>query len=165
MRHQFPPMKKILALVLFASAACFARAAEPVITVDLYGNVFLNGENTNSQIADFARNNPALAPLVDGAVRKAALDARAYIAAKEKAANDAAAAQVAAKDAEKTAALAAAATAAATDKTAAVAAKDAEIAALKATIATAGAHITALQAQVRALGGEPVTAPPSPPAN
>ncbi len=53
----------------------------PTITIDLYGNVFLNGENTNSQIGDFARNNPSLAPQVDGAVRKAALDARAYIAA------------------------------------------------------------------------------------
>jgi hypothetical protein len=53
----------------------------PTITIDLYGNVFLNGENTNSQIADFARNNPELAPQVDGAVRQAALDARAYIAA------------------------------------------------------------------------------------
>ncbi len=51
------------------------------VTVDLYGNVFLNGENTNSQIGDFARNNPSLAPQVDGAVRKAALDARAHIAA------------------------------------------------------------------------------------
>jgi hypothetical protein len=110
-------MKYLLALLALTVAAF---AAEPVVTVDLYGNVFLDGANTNQQIGDFARNNPALAPQVDGAVRDAALAARARIAADIKAATDAAAAQVAAKEAEKVAALAA---------------KDAQIAALQARIA------------------------------
>lgn len=54
----------------------------PTITIDLYGNVFVNGQNTNRQIADFSRDpeNFALAPLVDAAVREAALNARTYIA-------------------------------------------------------------------------------------
>src|SRR5574343_314473 len=65
----------------------------PTITVDLYGNVFRDGQNTNSQIGDFARNNPSLAPQVDGAIRQLVVDARTYIADQVKAA-------VAAKDAE-----------------------------------------------------------------
>jgi len=52
----------------------------PTITVDLYGNVFLDGQNTNSQIGDFARNHPDLAPQVDGAVRQLVIDVRTYIA-------------------------------------------------------------------------------------
>ena len=52
----------------------------PTITVDLYGNVFKDGQNTNSQIADFARNNPDLAPQVDGAIRQLVIDASTYIA-------------------------------------------------------------------------------------
>lgn len=62
----------------------------PTITIDLYGNVFFNGENTNRQIADFARDpaNYAHGPALDAAVRDAALAARNYIAS-----------QLAAKDA------------------------------------------------------------------
>lgn len=97
-------MKYVLALLSLTVAAL--AASSPVVTVDLYGNVFLDGANTNQQIGDFARNNPALAPQVDGAVRDAALAARARIAADVKAATDAAASQVAAKEAEKVAAIA-----------------------------------------------------------
>ncbi len=54
-----------------------------MITIDLYGYVFVNGENTNRQIGDFARDpaNSALGPQIDAAVRDAALAARNYIAA------------------------------------------------------------------------------------
>lgn len=65
----------------------------PTITVDLYGNVFKAGQNTNSQIGDFARNNPDLAPQVDGAIRQLVIDARTYI-------TEQIAAAVSAKDAE-----------------------------------------------------------------
>ena len=65
----------------------------PTITVDLYGNVFKDGQNTNSQIGDFARNNPDLAPQVDGAIRQLVIDARTYI-------TEQIAAAVSAKDAE-----------------------------------------------------------------
>lgn len=94
-------------LIAFLSIAAAIFAAEPGVTVDLYGNVFLNGQNTNQQIGDFARNNPTLAPQVDGAVREAALAARKLIADNAKAAQDAAAAQIAAKEQEKLAAIAA----------------------------------------------------------
>lgn len=97
-------MKYITAFLAIAAAIL---AAEPVVTVDLYGNVFLNGQNTSQQIGDFARNNPTLAPQVDGAVREAALAARKLIADNAKAAQDAAAAQIAAKEQEKLAAIAA----------------------------------------------------------
>lgn len=52
------------------------------ISIDLYGNVFVDGENTGRQIADFARDpaNYALAAQLDAAVRDAALAARTYIA-------------------------------------------------------------------------------------
>ncbi len=65
----------------------------PTVTVDLYGNVFKDGQNTNSQIGDFARNNPDLAPQVDGAIRQLVIDARTYI-------TEQIAAAVSAKDAE-----------------------------------------------------------------
>lgn len=65
----------------------------PTITVDLYGNVFKDGQNTNRQIGDFARNNPDLAPQVDGAIRQLVIDARTYI-------TEQIAAAVSAKDAE-----------------------------------------------------------------
>ena len=56
---------------------------ETTITLDLYGNVFVNGENTNQQIGDFARNNPALAPQIDGAWRTKVVEVRAMFAAKD----------------------------------------------------------------------------------
>lgn len=131
-------MKKILALVILAASFAFA-AVPPVVTVDLYGNVFLDGANTNSQIADFARNNPALAPQVDGAVRDAALAARTHIAAQVKAAQDAAAAQVAAKETEKQAAI----TAAIEANAAALSAAQARIAQLEAALTAANVAIPA----------------------
>lgn len=86
-------MKHLLAFIALAVAA-FA-ASSPTVSIDLYGNVFVNGENTNRQIADFARDpaNFALAPQIDAAVRDAALAARAKIAADVKAAQDATAAK------------------------------------------------------------------------
>ena len=98
----FPTMKHIIALLAlgFALVASAATPA-PVVTVDLYGNVFLDGANTNSQIGDFARNNPALAPQVDGAVRDLVIAVRARIAADAKAAQDAAASKIAAISAAK----------------------------------------------------------------
>jgi len=95
-------MKHIIALLAlgFALVASAATPA-PVVTVDLYGNVFLDGANTNSQIGDFARNNPALAPQVDGAVRDLVIAVRARIAADAKAAQDAAASKIAAISAAK----------------------------------------------------------------
>lgn len=55
---------------------------ETTISIDLYGYVFVNGENTSRQIGDFARDpaNYALAPQIDAAVTAAALAARTYIA-------------------------------------------------------------------------------------
>ncbi len=148
-------MKSIL--LAFIALASAAVAAAPVITVDLYGNVFQDGQNTNQQIGGFARENPLLAPQIDAAVRQTAIDGRAYIAA-----------QVAAKEAEKAAAIAAAqkassdAIAANADalKTAqdSVAALTQTLAARDSTIATSGAYITALQKKIRDLGG----VPPSP---
>ncbi len=123
-------MKYLLAFIALTVAAIAASA--PVVTIDLYGNVFLDGENTNQQIGDFARNNPALAPQVDGAVRDAAIAARARIAADIKAATDAAAAQVAAKEAE---------------KAAAIAAKDAELATLRARVSALEAELAAEKAK------------------
>jgi len=100
-------MKKSLALLALGLALVASAATPaPVVTVDLYGNVFLDGANTNSQIGDFARNNPALAPQVDGAVRELVIAARARIAADTKVAQDAASAQIAAKESEKVAAIA-----------------------------------------------------------
>lgn len=136
-------MKYLFAFIALTVAAFAASAPVVTVTVDLYGNVFLNGENTNQQIGDFARNNPALAPQVDGAVRDAALAARARIAADIKAATDAAAAQFAAKEAEKVAALASAETAHA----AALAAKEAELATLRARISALEAELAAEKAK------------------
>lgn len=72
----------------------------PTITIDLYGNVFRDGENTGMQIGDFARNFPELAPQVDGALRDAVLAARLRIAADVRAAQEDCAAQIAVRDAE-----------------------------------------------------------------
>lgn len=122
-------MKKIaLALCLCASVANLtADDSAPKVTVDLYGNVFLDGQNTNQQIGDFARNNPQLAPQVDGAIRELVIAARAKIAADTKAAQDAAEAR--AKAAQKASADAIAANAAE------LAAAKAELAAVKAELA------------------------------
>lgn len=56
---------------------------ETTITLDLYGNVFSDGANTNQQIGDFARNNPSLAPQIDGAWRAKVVEVRAMLAAKD----------------------------------------------------------------------------------
>lgn len=134
-------MKKLV-LFLILTASAFAAEVAPVITVDIYGNVFKDGANTNSQIGDFARNNPALAPQVDGAIRQLVVDARAKIAADIKVASDAAAAEVAAAKKASADAIAAHTESKAKEIAAMVAAaaareaaKDAEIAALKAEIA------------------------------
>lgn len=134
-------MKHVLAFLAFTVAA-FAASA-PVVTVDLYGNVFLNGENTNQQLADFARGNPDLAPQVDGAVRDLVLAARARIAADVKVAQDAAAAQIAAKDTEKAAAISAVESA----RDSALAAKDAELATLRARVAALETELAAEKAK------------------
>lgn len=126
-------MKKLV-LFLILTVLAFAAEVAPVITVDLYGNVFKDGANTNSQIGDFARNNPTLAPQVDGAIRQLVIDARTKIAADIKVASDAAAAEVAtAKKAS------ADAIAAHTE------AKAKEIADLKAEVAALKAEIDALK--------------------
>jgi hypothetical protein len=142
-------MKYLLALLAFAVAAL---AAEPVVTVDLYGNVFVDGQNTNRQIGDFARDpaNFAFAPQIDAAVRDAALAGRTRIAAEIQSAQAAAAAQVATKEAEKAAAI----TAAEQARDAAIAAhteaKAAEIAAKDAQIATLTARVAELEDQLAA---------------
>jgi hypothetical protein len=126
-------MKKLALLLLFTVSA-FAAESAPVVTVDLYGNVFLDGANTNSQIGDFARNNPTLAPQVDGAIRQLVIDSRAKIAADIKVASDAAAAEVATAKKASTDAIAAHTESKAkeiADLKAEVAALKAEIAALK----------------------------------
>lgn len=132
-------MKKLLAFLAFTAAAI---AAEPVVSIDLYGNVFLNGENTNQQIADFARNKPALAPQVDGAVRAAVIAARdkiaVDIAAGIKSANDARDAAIAANAAE---------LASAKTEAAKVAGLTAEIDALKAKVAQLESELAAEKAK------------------
>ena len=159
-------MKYSLKLILlFCTLLAAVFAAEPVITVDLYGNVFKDGANTNQQIGDFARNNPQLAPQVDGAVRDAALAARKLIADNAKSAQDSAAAQVAAKEAEKVAAIAAAQSA----RDAAIAANADELAAAKSAREKLARHIVELSSyieyvrlEVTKLGGV-TTAPPQSP--
>lgn len=135
-------MKKLLAFLALTVAVLAADSA-PVITVDLYGNVFLNGQNTNSQIGDFARNNPALAPQVDGAIRQLVLDARAKIASDIKAAQDAAAAQVKAAQDAATAATEAAQKASGD----AIAANAKELADTKAELAAVKAELAELKAK------------------
>ena len=56
---------------------------ETTITLDLYGNVFIDGQNSNQQIGDFARNHPELAPQIDGAWREKVVEVRAMLAAKD----------------------------------------------------------------------------------
>ncbi len=157
-------MKKLIPyLVIFAAAVVFAktvRGAEPAVTIDLYGNVFLNGQNTNRQIGDFARDpaNFALAPQIDAAVRDAALAARAKISA------DIQAAQAAAT-AEKTAAITAAEQArdaAIAANAADLAAKTARVAALEQHVAALATYIATLRAQITAAGGVSVAPPAAP---
>lgn len=143
--------KIAIVLSLFTiTAVIFAAEPTPVVTVDLYGNVFLDGANTNSQIGDFARNNPTLAPQVDGAIRQLVIDARTKIAADIKVASDAAAAEVAA--AKKASADAIAANVEATAK---------EIADLKAQVAALKAEIAALKQPPVMLYTGTTTASPS----
>ena len=139
-------MKKlILALCLCASVANLRAAdAAPKITVDLYGNVFQDGQNTNSQIGDFARNHPELAPQVDGAIRELVIAARAKIASDTKAAQDAAAAT--AKQAQDAAT---AATEAAQKASAdVIAANASELAAAKKAASDAAAELAATKAEL-----------------
>lgn len=138
-------MKKlVLALCLCASVANLtADDSAPKITVDLYGNVFLDGQNTNSQIGDFARNNPQLAPQVDGAIRELVIAARAKIAADTKAAQDAAEARAKAAEDSAAAQIAAAQKASAD----AIAANAAELAAAKAELAAVKAELAAEKAK------------------
>ncbi|MBI5692585.1 MAG: hypothetical protein HZC55_21090 [Verrucomicrobia bacterium] len=150
-------------ILVFLLSLAAAVAAEPVVTVDLYGNVYLNGENTSQQIGDFARNNPQLAPQVDGAVRDTALAARKRIADEIKTAQDAAAVLVAAKEAEKQAAVLAAQKASAdaiaanaadlADKEAQLATKATRVAALEAHLAALGTYIAGLRGKIAGLGG------------
>lgn len=169
-------MKKLLPyIVIFAAAFAFAktvRAAEsPVVTIDLYGNVFLNGQNTNRQIGDFARDpaNFALAPQIDAAVRDAALAARTKITADIQAAQAAATAEknaaiaaaeqardssIAAKEAEKVAAIAA--------NAADLAAKTARVAALEQHVAALAAYIATLRQQITDAGGVSLAPPAAP---
>ncbi|MBI5689242.1 MAG: hypothetical protein HZC55_04035 [Verrucomicrobia bacterium] len=151
-------MKSILAYLALAAALV---AAEPVVSVDLYGNVFLDGQNTNQQIADFARNNPTLAPQVDGAVRDAALAARKHIADAVKAAQDQAAAQIAAKAAEAQALVTANATELQT-KTTQLATATARVAALEVHVAALGTYIAALRGTLAGLGGTSAAPPAAP---
>jgi predicted RNase H-like nuclease (RuvC/YqgF family) len=123
-------MKKLLVFIALIAAAC---AAEPVVTLDLYGNVFLNGENTNKQAADFARNNPELASQVDGAVREL------YVKTRKQLADD-----LAAKDAEKAAAIAAEET----KKVAAIAEREAQRAERAAKVYELQAKLDELQARL-----------------
>jgi hypothetical protein len=48
----------------------------PAITIDLYGGVFADGENTNMTVGDYVRNHPTHAPLVDAAWQETVLATR-----------------------------------------------------------------------------------------
>lgn len=147
-------MKNLLALVLTLAVSLFAFAAESIpqtgFYVDLYGNVFKDGQNTTQQIGDYLVNHPTDAPALDGAWRDAALRARDKIAADTKTAQDAAAVQVAAKETEKQQAITAAQIAVADS----LAAKDSQIATLQTEKATLQQEKAALQVQVQQLQAE-----------
>ncbi len=66
--------------LLFAVAAAFASAADPVVAIDSATNVYIDGVNFG-QPADVIANNPKIAPLVQtalvGFVKKTETDAAA----------------------------------------------------------------------------------------
>lgn len=166
-------MKKLLAL-LISLAALVAFAADTIpqtgFYVDLYGNVFKDGVNTNRQVADYARDpaNFSDGPALDAAVRDTALRGRERIASDTKAAQDSAAAQIAAAKrvsddaiAANAAALAAA-QAAVNGKDAELATKAARIAALERYVAELGVYIAGLRGQIAGAGGTSQPPPAAP---
>lgn len=141
-------MKYILALLALCASLVAAESIPTAgLYVDLYGNVFKDGQNLNRKAGDYVREFPAEAPAMDAALTEVALRGRQYIAAQAQAAQTDAAAQVAAKEAEKQGAVAAATA----ERDAAIAANAADLAAKTAALAAKTARVAALEAHLAQL--------------
>lgn len=148
-------MKYIITLLALCASVV---AAESIPTtgfyVDLYGNLFKDGQNLNRKAGDYVREFPTEAPAIDAALTDVALRGREYIAA-----------QIAAKDAEKIAAIAAANAArdaAVAANAAELTAKTSRVAALEAHLAQLNTYIAGLRGTIAGLGGTS-SAPPTAP--
>lgn len=162
-------MKHILILLaLVASLVAAESIPTSGLYVDLYGNVFKDGQNLNRKAGDYVREFPAEAPAMDAALTEVALRGRQYIAAQVQAAQAAAAGQIAAKETEKQSAIASANAAIAANadelaaKTAALAAATARVAALEAHLLELATYIGGLRGTIAGLGGSSASPPTLP---